>query len=134
MPASATRNYLQDKGYNLATGQTLTKFRAVKFSAAETVTPVTAITDSVAGVVQHDVTAAELLRGKGVSMAVEGDTVMEAAGAITVGSRVCIAADGRALTFTAGNRIIGRCIEPASGAGKYCRVHLELNGDVAGTA
>ena len=59
---------------------------------------------------------------------------MEAAGAITVGVRVCIASDGRAITFTTGNRVIGRCIEPAAGAGEYCRVHLTLNGDVAGTA
>ena len=132
MPPSVTRNYLQDKGYNAAAA--LTKFRAVKFSAAETVTPVTGITDVVAGVVQHDVTAGEILKGKGASIAVEGDTIMEAAGAIVTGVRVCVAADGRALTFTTGNRIIGRCIEPASGAGEFCRVHLELNGDVAGTA
>jgi len=132
MPPSATRNYLQDKGYDAAAA--LTKFRAVKFSAAETVTPVTAITDSVAGVVQHDVSAGEILRGKGASIAVEGDTVMEAGGAIVTGVRVCIDSSGRAITFTAGNRIIGRCIEPASGSGKFCRVHLELNGDVAGTA
>jgi hypothetical protein len=132
MPPSVTRNYLQDKGYNAAAA--LTKFRAVKFSAAETVTPVTAITDTVAGVVQHDVTSGEILKGKGASIAVEGDTIMEAAGAIVIGVQVCIAADGRALTRTSGNRIIGHCVEAASGAGEFCRVHLNLDGDVAGTA
>ena len=40
MPPSVTRNYIQDKGYNAAAA--LTKFRAVKFTAAETVGPVTA--------------------------------------------------------------------------------------------
>jgi hypothetical protein len=134
MPPSATANYIQHKGYNLAAGQTLTQFRAVKFSAAETVTPVTAITDPVCGVVQHGVTAAELLKGKGASIAVEGDTLMETNGAIAVGARVCVDAVGRAITFTTGNRIIGRCIEASAGTGKYARVHLELNGDVAGTA
>lgn len=129
MPPSATRNYLQDKGYNAAAA--LTKFRAVKFSAAETVTPVTGIADVIAGVVQHDVTAAEILRGKGASIAVEGDTVMEAAGAIAIGARVSIAADGRAKTAAAGERLIGHCVEAASGAGKYCRVHLNINGDLA---
>jgi Uncharacterized conserved protein (DUF2190) len=132
MAPSKTRNYIQDKGYNAAAA--LTKFRAVKFSAAETVTPVTAITDTVAGVVQHDVSAGEILKGKGASIAVEGDSVMEAAGAIAIGVQVCIAADGRALTRTTGNRIIGHCVEAATGAGDFCRVHLNLDGDVAGTA
>lgn len=133
MPPSKTRNYIQDKGYNAAAA--LTKFRAVKFSAAETVTPVTAITDVIAGVVQHDVTAGEILKGKGASIAVEGDTIMECSGNIAIGARVCLAADGRAVTFTAGNRIIGHCVEAnADGAGGFARVHLNLNGDVAGTA
>ena len=122
MAASATRNYLQDKGYNAAAA--LTKFRAVKFSAAETVTPVTADTDVIAGVVQHDVTAGEILKGKGASIAVEGDTLMEAAGAIVAGALVTIDASGLAVSGTAGDRIIGHCVEPAGGAGEYARVHL----------
>ncbi len=130
MPASATRNYIQDKGYNLQAGQTLTKFRAVKFNAAEEVTPITAATDLVAGVVQHDVTAAELLKGKGASIAVEGDTLMEASAAITVGQRVTITANGRAKAAVATEMVHGRCIEPASAAGKFARVHLSLNDHV----
>lgn len=122
MPASATRNYLQDKGYNAAAA--LTKFRAVKFSAAETVTPVTADTDVVAGVVQHDVTAGEILQGKGASIAVEGDTLMEAAAQIAVGALVTINSSGQATSAVSGDRIIGHCIEPAGGSGEYCRVHL----------
>lgn len=132
MPASAVGNYILDKGFNAAAA--LTKFRAVKFSADQTVTPVTGIADVIAGVVQHDVTAGEITKGKGASVRVEGDTVMEAAGAIAVGVRVCLAADGRAVTFTATNRIIGTCVHGAAGAGEYCTVHLDLNGDVAGTA
>lgn len=132
MPASAVGNYIQDKGYNAAAA--LTKFRAVKFSALETVTPVTAITDVVVGVVQHDVTAGEITKGKGASCRVEGDTVMEAGGAITVGQRVCIDSSGRAVALTAGNRIIGFARTAASGSGQFCTVHLDLNGDVAGTA
>jgi hypothetical protein len=132
MAPSATRNYLQDKGYTAAVA--LTKFRAVKFSAAETVTPVTGITDMVAGVVQHDVSTGELAKGKGASIAVDGDTVWEASAAITIGARVTIAADGRCKALAAGERTMGHCVEAASGAGKYARVHLSLNGDVAGTA
>jgi hypothetical protein len=123
MAPSKTRNYIQDKGYDAA--EALTKFRAVKFTAAETVGPVTADTDVVAGVVQHDVSAAEILRGKGASIAVEGDTMMECTANIAIGALVVISANGRATTGTAGDRIIGHCVEAnADGAGGYCRVHL----------
>lgn len=133
MAASKTSNYLQSKGYNAAAA--LTKHRAVKFSAAETVTPVTGIADVIAGVALFDVTAPEITRGKGATVQVEGDAVMECSGNIVIGARVCLAADGRAVTFTATNRIIGHCVEAnADGAGGFARVHLNLNGDVAGTA
>jgi hypothetical protein len=123
MPPSKTRNYIQDKGYNAA--EALTKFRAVKFTAAETVGPVTADTDVIAGVVQHDVTAAEILLGKGASIAVEGDTLMECTGNIAIGALVVISANGRATTGTAGDRVIGHCVEAnADGAGGFARVHL----------
>lgn len=126
MPPSATRNYLQDKGYNAAAA--LTKFRAVKWSAAETVTPVTAVTDVVAGIVQHDVSAAEILKGKGASIAVEGDSIMEASEAITVGQLVSVSANGRSAVASTGEVCIGIAVEPASGAGKFHRVKLDLPG------
>lgn len=123
MPPSKTANYIQHKGYNAAAA--LTKFRAVKFTAAETVGPVTAETDVIAGVVQHDVTAPEIARGKGASVAVEGDTIMECAGNITIGALVTIGATGLAVAGTAGDRVIGHCVEAnADGAGGFARVHL----------
>ena len=130
MAPSKTRNYIQDKGYNAAAA--LTKFRAVKFSAAETVTPVTAATDVIAGVVQHDVTAEEILQGKGASIAVEGDTLMECAGNIAIGALVTVSATGLAVSATTGDRVIGHCVEAnADGAGGYARVHLAPAGGIA---
>jgi len=130
MAPSKTGNYIQDKGYNAAAA--LTKFRAVKFSAAETVTPVTAITDVIAGVVQHDVTAPEITRGKGASIRVEGDTVMECAGNITAPALVTVNASGQAKAAATGERVIGTCIESnADGAGGYARVHLTTAGNLA---
>lgn len=126
MAPSATRNYIQDKGYNAAAA--MTKFRAVKWSAAETVTPVTAVTDVVAGIVQHDVTAAEILKGKGASIAVEGDSVMEASEALAVGQLVSVSANGRAALASTGEVCIGICVEPAGAAGEYIRVKLDLPG------
>lgn len=122
----ATSNYLQDKGYNAAVA--LTKLRAVKFSAAETVTPVTAITDLVVGIVQYDVTAGEIAKGKGAIVRRMGASMMEASEAITVGQPVSITADGRAQVANALERQIGICDEAASGAGKFCRVTLALPG------
>lgn len=127
MAPSKTGNYIQDKGYDAA--EALTKFRAVKFTTAETVGPVTADTDVIAGVVQHDVTAAEILRGKGASIRVEGDTLMECTGNIAIGALVVISANGRAVTGTAGDRVIGHCVEAnADGAGGFARVHLAQAG------
>src|SRR5215471_8610091 len=101
----ASGNFVLDKGYRAATA--LTKFRAVKFSAAETVTPVTAITDVVAGVAQFGVTAGELAKGKGSLTRVMGQTELEAAGAIPVGSIVTINASGQGKVAATGERIIG---------------------------
>lgn len=130
MAPSKTANYLQWKGYNAAAA--ITKFRAVKFSAAETVTPVTADTDLIAGVAQFDVTADEIAAGKGASIAVEGDTIMECTGNIAIGAAVTLASDGRATSATTGDRVIGHCVEAnADGAGGFARVHLNPDGAIA---
>ena len=128
MPPSATRNYIQDKGYTAAAA--LTKFRAVKFSAAETVTPVTAKTDVIAGVVQHDVTAGEILKGKGASIAVEGDTLMECDAACTIGVMAGLNANGTVHNAVAADRVIGHYVEGTGAAGEYARVHLIPNGAI----
>lgn len=128
MPPSKTRNYIQDKGYDA--GAALTAFTAVKFHATtpETVIPLAADTDVIAGVVQHDVTAPEIAKGKGASIAVEGDTLMVCAGNIAAGALVTINATGQAVSGTAGDRVIGHCVEAnADGAGGLARVHLAPN-------
>jgi hypothetical protein len=127
----ATGNFLLDKGYRLAAGQTVTKFRAVKLSAVETVTPVTAITDRPIGFAQFSISAAELLKGKGCSVRVKGVTEAEANGAITIGTACTLETDGRvsALVGASGKRVVGRCIgHPATNAGD--RITMEI-GDMA---
>jgi hypothetical protein len=125
---SATANYIQDKGYNLKAGEVVTKYRAVKFSAAEEVTPITGATDVPAGIAQFDVSAAELLKGKGVTVRTEGASLMEASEAITIGALVSITSNGRAQVAGAGERVIGIAREAASGAGKFASVMLDLPG------
>jgi hypothetical protein len=123
----ATSNDVMTKGYNAAAA--LTKYRAVKFSAAETVTPVTAATDVACGVVQNTIAANDItVRGVGAQTRVMGASLMEAAGIITIGALVTINASGQAKAGAAGERVIGMCVEAASGAGKYARVQLLIPG------
>jgi hypothetical protein len=123
----ATGNFVLDKGYRAAGA--LTKFRAVKFSAAETVTPVTAITDTIAGVVQFGVSSTELARGKGALVRTMGQTEFEAASAIAVGVPVCINASGQATAAAIGARVVGVCVgHPATNAGDRCTVRLAVAG------
>lgn len=119
-------NFVLDKGYDAAGA--ITKFRAVKMSAEETVTPVTAITDQVVGVEQFGVSAAEILKGKGASVRIAGISEMEASAAIVAGASVSIASDGRAKTAATGERVIGLCLEGAGNTGERCSVALRLPG------
>lgn len=128
MAASATGNYIQDKGYDAAAA--LVKFRAVKFSAVNVVTPVTAVTDVVVGIVQHDVTAGEITKGKGASVRREGISLMEASEAIAAGQLVSMVTDGRAAVAAATERVIGVCDQPAGAAGEYISIKLDLPGTI----
>lgn len=124
----ATGNYLQDKGYDAAAA--ITKFTAVKFSAEETVTPVTAEGDVVVGIAQVGVTAAEILRGKGVSVRRMGASEMEALATFVPGALVAIDAAGKAVAPNTGARVIGTCDEGGD-SGDRIRVTLSLPGYIS---
>lgn len=107
----AAGNFVLDKGY--ACTLAVTKFRAVKYTGnTEEVGPVTAITDDPAGWAQYGVTLAEVAKGKGPSVRLLGITEAEAAGAIAVGQRCQLEADGRvsAAVGASGKRLVGRCV------------------------
>lgn len=110
----ASGNFVLDKGYNAAAA--LTKFRAVKYTGTESVTPVTAITDKIAGFAQFSVTAAEILRGKGTDVRILGITEAEATGAIALGDDVQMESDGRVSSAvgSSGKRLVGHCVGFAS--------------------
>jgi len=129
----ATGNFVLTKGYKAAAA--ITKFRAVKFSAAETVTPVTAIGDMIAGFAQFSVTAPEIAKGKGATVAQMGITEAEASAAIPIGSLCELIADGRVRVATASSaaRIVGRCVgHPALAAGDRISLEIELVGGLVG--
>lgn len=124
----ATGNFLQDKGYDAAAA--ITKFRAVKFSGPETVTPVTAVTDVVIGIEQFGVSSAEIAKGKGASVRRMGASEMEANDTLAEGDLVAIDNVGRAVAAATGSRVIGVCDEGGD-AGDRIRVTLDLPGTLA---
>jgi hypothetical protein len=136
----ATGNYVLDKGYNAAAA--ISKFRGVKFSAAETVTPVTAATDKIAGFAQFSVTAAEILRGKGASVRLDGITEAEVGDTtqILIGDWVEMMADGRVKKAVAasGNRVVGMCTgHPTASttvAGDRITLRLNVDGPLVGAS
>src|SRR3954462_13372189 len=111
-------NFVLDKG-QLAAGA-ITKYRAVKQTAVETVGPITANTDEFFGFAQFGITAGELAQGKDASVRVMGVTEAEAVGAIGIGVWVTLEADGRvsALVGASGKTIVGKCVgTPSTNAG-----------------
>lgn len=121
----ATGNFILDKGYTAAAA--LTKLVAVKFSAEETVTPVTARTDIPAGIVQYGVSAGEILKGKLASVRVNGASEVLVTGTATVGALAGLTADGSVHDAASGDRVIGRFRQGAT-TGHRASVDLSLPG------
>lgn len=111
-------NFILDSGFD--GNGAITKFRVVKLTAAEQVGSATAITDVAIGVSQFGLTAAEILRGKGVSVRLMGVTEVEASAAIAVGQQCTLETTGRVspLVGASGKRIVGICVgHPSTNAG-----------------
>jgi hypothetical protein len=123
--AAGGGNFVLDKGYDA--GGVIRKYRAVKFSADETVVEVTASTDVCVGIEQFGVTAPEQAKGKGSSVRTAGRSLMEAGAAIAApGTLVMADTQGRAITATATNRVIGVSEDAAGAAGDQVSVMLDL--------
>lgn len=125
-------NFLLDKGYGCAAATT--KYYAVKFSAAEVVTPVTANTDLIAGFAQFGASTGEIALGKGEDVRLAGVTEAVATGAIGIGVAVQLEADGRvsAAVGASGKRLVGRCVgTPATNAGDRIALFIDICGGVA---
>lgn len=105
-------------------GAALTKYACVKLTDDMTVTPVTAESDVWIGVNQFDVTAAEILQGKGATVWLLGTSLVKVGvGGVTRGTVVVMDAAGLAVASNTGGRPIGVCL--VSGvAGDYVPVLL----------
>jgi hypothetical protein len=121
-------NFELDKGYDIDAAVLI--YRAVKLSAnPESVTPVVATTDRTHGISQFGVTTAEIAKGKGCSVRLEGITEWEAGGVIAKGAEVMADASGRCITRAAGagNVVCGVALQAASGAGVRIPVQLYVS-------
>lgn len=129
MPASS--NFVLSKGKNA--GEALTKKRFVKLDPAASDGEAVVMCDTAGerayGVSKFSVSTAEIAKGKGASVEVEGRSIVEASEAIAVGDPIATTNDGRAaVADTAGWWVIGVCDEPAAGAGDECSVLLTPGG------
>jgi|SRR5215471_9246654 len=125
-------NFVLDSGFDAAAA--ITKFRAVKLSAAGTVTPVTAITDVIVGFEQFGVSANDITRGKGASVRAMGITEAEANGAIAVGALCTLETTGQVSTYVgaSGKRIVGQCVgHPSTNAGDRISLFVTITGALA---
>lgn len=103
----------------------ISAYRIVKFSAADTLTPATAVTDSMVGVCS-DVAPA---LGERFDAVLLGIAFVEAGAAIALGAMVTCDGVGRGVTAApaagVNNRVIGVALEAAAAAGDVVRVLLE---------
>jgi len=127
----ADSNFVMGRGF-LASAA-ITKHRAVKAHAsiAETVSPVSAEGDEVLGVAKFDVSAADIERGKTVSVDMMGIVELEAAATIAVGDNVAIDGNGAGVQANSGARTIGVCVGNPGDSGDRISVMLSLPGVVS---
>lgn len=123
MPAH--RNFILDKGFDA--DAVITAFRAVKAGTnPESVTPCTVLGEDGMGISQFGVSAAELAKGKGASIAVHGTSEWEAGGVIAREADVTVDASGRCVAAAATQRVWGKARQAATGAGVRITVDLAV--------
>jgi predicted RecA/RadA family phage recombinase len=113
------------------TGAAVTKNRAVKLSALETVIPVAASTDVSIGIAQDTVSSGDSTRGKGVDVQMSGIAVCEAGASFSLGVEVMFDTSGKViLAATTSNRAVGVALKASTGAADQVPVMLSLPGRV----
>jgi hypothetical protein len=111
----------------------ITKKRFVKIDAAaadgESVKQCDTQGENAWGVSLFSVSLAEIARGKGASVINDGRAIVEAGATVANAAPVMSAADGRAITATSGNFILGYVDENGGGsAGDELGISLALAG------
>lgn len=131
-----TFNHGLAKGRNAAAAITKKRFVVIDTTAAdgETVKQAASATtagEPLYGVSIFSVSSAEILKGKGASVVLEGRAIVTAAAALVVGARVTSDANGKAVAATTGDWLGGIVDEPAVNADDDCTVRLVCDGTKA---
>jgi hypothetical protein len=121
----ATSNYLLGKARKPAAPITKKRFVKQVADGSDSVTPASVAGELCYGVALFSVSAAEVLKGKLVSVQAEGRAIVEASAAITEGQKVSTDSVGRAKVAVATEHVLGVCDEPATGIGNECSVLLQ---------
>lgn len=121
------KNFVLDKGYDCAAA--VVKFRMVKMTAAQTVSPISAAADLPFGITQETVSAGDITKGKGAPVAIAGISEFEADAACAVGQELVVGASGNGTlapkgTASAGTVVVGTCVSPAAAQGNRGSVML----------
>lgn len=98
-------NFVLDLPYKAAAA--ITQFSAVKLSADDTVTPVTAATDFTIGFCQETVATADVTSGRVCDIRVMGVTRAIAGGTVTRGTNATVNASAQVVAAATGNRVCG---------------------------
>ena len=116
-------NSILELGFDAAAA--LTQYTAVKLSANQTVTPVTAEGDLWIGITQFGVTAGEILEGKGATVWMLGTSLIKVGtGGVTLGTVVVMDANGLAVASNTGARPLGIALNTGV-AGDFVPVLLQ---------
>lgn len=115
-------NYVIDKGFKA--GGAITKYTAVKLTAAETVATSTSTVDAIIGISQEEISAADATAGRivnvrllGISRAIVGNATT------TFGQFVTVNATGQVIgTTTAGQPVLGRVLQTVAVTGAHVDV------------
>lgn len=122
----ATQNVVLAKGKNASAA--ITKKRFVKLDSGatdgETVKMCDTQGEDAYGVALFSVSAAEILKGKGCSVLVDGIAIVEASAALAVGTAVTTGATGKAEAAASADYVIGVVVEPSGADTNECSVLL----------
>jgi len=122
----ATQNVTLAKGKNASAQITRKRFVKLDSSASdhETVKQCDTLGEMAFGVALYGVTTAEIAKGKGCSVLIDGIAIVEASEALAEGTKVTTDANGKAKTAATGHHVLGIVVEPSTADATECSVML----------
>lgn len=121
----ATQNVELAKGFDTTSAITKHRFCKLVSGSPQTVEMCDTAGERAYGVSEFSVSDAEILKGKGVTLNLEGLLILEAGEALDEGDLVATDDEGRAVVATSGDWILGTVSEAAGALGNECTVNFD---------